>query len=177
MYIWVGINVDEQLSDIKSAAYRAEKEIGFENSNFTLPFHISLKISFPVGDDIYAEVIASIEEFYKSLEPISVNVRGIENEGVIVWIRMCESEELNRIHDCLNNMLKEKFGVGLHEYDTDYKFHTTLFMENDKNKIDRAYDTVKGVELPSRLLLNKFVIGTSETGALGTYSIYKTVEL
>ena len=34
MYIWTGIDVDSQLSDIKSQVKLVEESIGFNNSNF-----------------------------------------------------------------------------------------------------------------------------------------------
>lgn len=57
----------------------------------------------------------------------------------------------------------------------DYKFHSTLFMDNDTEMIDKAYDLIRNEDLPSKLIANKFVIGTSESGKLGTYSVNKSV--
>lgn len=177
MYIWVGIDVDSQLWDIKHTAYSAEKEIGFKNSNFTLPLHISLKISFPVDDGIYLDVVQALTEYFKTLSPFEICVKGIENETSIVWIRMSHNETLNKIHDKLNSMLLDSYGVGLHEYDGDYKFHTTLFMEDNNEKTDIAYDKVKNIKIPEKLIANKFVIGISDTGALGTYRVFRTVKV
>ena len=44
MFIWTGIDVDEQLAGIRDRVRQLEKEQGVTNSNLTLPFHISLKI-------------------------------------------------------------------------------------------------------------------------------------
>lgn len=175
MYIWIGINVDEQLTIIKEKAFTIEKTLGFKNSNFTLPLHISLKISFEVDDSVYLNVIETIAEYYQTLNAFEIAVKGIEKDEVIVWIRMHSNENINKIHDDLNEILKNKFSVGIHEYDLDYKFHTTLFMDNDKEKIDKAYDLIRNEVIPSILSANKFVIGTSESGSLGTFSVCKTV--
>ena len=51
MYIWLGINVSDQLREVEAKAREVEDRIGFANSNFTLPPHVSLKISFPVQDE------------------------------------------------------------------------------------------------------------------------------
>ena len=53
MYIWIGINVSDQLLTVGEKARQIENEIGFVNSNFTLPLHVSLKISFPVEDALF----------------------------------------------------------------------------------------------------------------------------
>lgn len=46
MYIFLGIDVDNQFAEIKNKATIIDKNIGFKNSCFTLPSHISLKASF-----------------------------------------------------------------------------------------------------------------------------------
>lgn len=175
MYIWLGINVDGQLGGIKEKAKEIDKELAFTNSCFTLPLHISLKMSFAVDGAKFPEIAADIENYYSSVEPFEIDVRGIENEQVIVWIRMHECERLNEIHDALNDLLLKKYGIGLHEYDTDYKFHTTLFMDSDGEKINAAFERVKDTPIPKRLVADRFVIGTSQSGALGTYSVYKEI--
>lgn len=175
MYIWLGINVDGQLGDVKKKAKEIDKELAFTNSCFTLPLHISLKMSFAIDDAKFSEIAADIENYYSSVESFEIDVRGIENEQVIVWIRMHECEGLNEIHDALNDLLLKKYGIGLHEYDTDYKFHTTLFMDSDGEKINAAFERVKDTPIPKRLVADRFVIGTSQGGALGTYSVYKEI--
>lgn len=113
MYIWIGINVDNQLKKIKEQSFAIEKKLGFKNSNFTLPLHISLKISFEVEDSVYSSVIQTITEYYQKLNAFEVDVKGIEKHEIIIWIRMLSNEIINKIHDDLNEILKNKFNVGL----------------------------------------------------------------
>ena len=63
-----------------------------------------------------------------------------------------------------------------HEYDLDFMFHTTLFMDDDTEKVAKAYEKVKDISVPDKLVASRFVIGTSESGDLGTYKIHKTIE-
>ena len=177
MYIWLGINVDGQLSDLRGRAEEIEKGLGVKNSCYTLPMHISLKISFPVSDELFDSIVNDVAGIYSSHQPFDVEVDGIENESVIVWIRMKENEKLNAIHDELNELLLRKYGVPLHEYDTDYKFHTTLFMDSDTDKMHAAYDAIKNEPVPKILRADRFIIGTSPSGALGTYSVYKEINI
>jgi len=177
MYIWLGINVDDQLCDLRSKAIEVERKLGMKNSCYTLPMHISLKISFPVSDELFDSIVNDVERIYSSHQTFDIDVKGIENENVIVWIRMKENEKLNAMHDELNELLLKKYGVPLHEYDMDYKFHTTLFMDNDTDKLSEAYDKVKNEPIPDMLRVNSFVIGTSPSGALGTYSVYKEIKI
>ena len=64
MFIWVGIDVDSQLKEIKECTQTVENELRFKYSNFKLPLHISLKISFEVTDDMFENVIEDILEVY-----------------------------------------------------------------------------------------------------------------
>ena len=175
MYIWLGINVDEQLCEVRDRAYDVNRRLAFENFCYTLPFHISLKMSFQVENALFDKILADVESYYSTITPFEIDIKGIENESVIVWVRMCENKRLNKIHDDLNALLLDKYGVGLHEYDTDYKFHTTLFMDGDTSKIDAAFDMVKDTPLPQSITANRFIIGRSASGALGTYSVYKEI--
>ena len=177
MYIWLGINVDDQLSDLRCRAEKIEKGLNVKNSCYTLPMHISLKISFPMEEALFDSVVADVEKIYSSHEAFDIEADGIENESVIVWIRMKENEKLNAIHDELNELLLRKYGVPLHEYDTDYKFHTTLFMDSDTDKMNAAYDAIKNETMPKTLRADRFPIGTSKSGALGTYSVYKEINI
>ena len=177
MYIWIGIDVNDQLEALRSRGKEIEDKIGFSNSCYTLPYHISLKISFEVDNDIYSQVIMDILNYYNTINPFELDVRGIENEGTIAWIRMKENHILNQIHDDLDLLLLNKYGIPRHEYDLDYKFHTTLFMDSNSEKVMMAYDQIKGFELPKTLMVNKMLIGSSETGALGTFKITHNVKI
>ena len=177
MYIWVGVEVESQIVEIKKSAFEIEKKIGFENSNFTLPMHISLKISFPVDDSVANDVIYDIEQLYYGITPFEIDVDRIECYENISWIRYKQNDKINEIHDRLNEMLFEKYGVGLHEYDCDYKFHTTLFMENNEEKIRSAYEMIKNACLPKMIFVNKLLVGVSESGKLGSYRVIKEINI
>jgi 2'-5' RNA ligase len=176
MLVWVGIDLDSQYSLVKEVTKAVEEEVGIENSNFTLPMHVSLKISFSVGEKDFQSAEDSITAIYNGTEPFEIAVKGIELHDNICWIRMEESPCLNALSEELNYTLRDKFGVPLHEYDLDFKFHTTLFMDDDTEKVAKAYEKVKDVPVPDKLIARRFVIGTSESGMLGTYKIYKTIE-
>mgnify|MGYP003289483294 CR=1 FL=1 len=177
MYIWIGIDVDDQLPRIKAAAKEIEDRIGFRHSNFTLPLHISLKISFPVPEDQAAKVMRDITAVFEETPGFSIPVQGIFLDEVITWILMKENPTLNALHDRLNSLLLEKYQIPLHEYDLDYKFHTTLFMDDDRDKVCRAYKAIRDIPVPDNLIANCFVIGTSPTGKLGSYRVVHQIRV
>ena len=175
MFIWVGIDVDSQLKEIKERTKAIEDELIFEHSNFTLPLHISLKISFEVKDEVFQDVIEDILDIYAKTEPFEIKTEGLSYENNISWIRMEENSTLMQLSWKINDLMRTKYNIPLHEYDLDGKFHTTLFMDADCQKVKQAYTKIQHIQIPARLTAERFVIGVSASGALGTYRIYKTV--
>lgn len=175
MYIWTGIDVEKQLLDVKEKAIDIDRALAFKNSCFMLPMHISLKMSFPIRISEKEEIIKTIIDYYATIKPFEIELNKIEKYEHIVWIRMKENEYLNKISFDLNDILLKKYKIGLHEYDLDYQFHTTLFMDDDSDKVNRAFAEIQSVVLPKTISANTFLIGISETGNLGTFSIYRSI--
>ena len=175
MFVWVGINVEEQLKEVRSAVDGVFEKIDISNVTCQLPLHISLKISFEIENSLFSSVLEDITRVYEACEHFEIAVKGIEKHENIEWIRMYSNDKIEALATALNGMLLEKYGVPLHEYDLDFIFHTTLFMDDDAQKINAAHSLLGDVYLPERLLVNTLVIGNSETGKNGTYRVYKTV--
>ena len=177
IWIWTGISVDRELEWLRGPLRALVSGLGVDDSNLALPFHVSLKMSFPIGADAAPAVIGCIEDYLSDLRPFSMAVAGIELHDVIAWIRMKENTELNRIHDGLDALLSAKFGVAQHEYDKDYLFHTTLIMDGDAEKVRRGYEALRGVALPETLPVRIFLIGTSNSGAPGSYRVVREIDV
>ena len=171
MYIWVGIDVDSQLRGIGRLAEKARKEVGCVPQGVALPLHVSLKISFEAPDASVGKVIADIKEIYRGTGAFPMSVAGIEYCGVITWVAIKRSRELDALHDRLNRVLEEKYGVPLHEYDRDYRYHSTLYMDDDAEKVRKVYERIRGASLPETVMAKDFLIGTSESGKPGTYRV------
>ncbi len=177
MYIWLGIDVNEQLNTLREKTTKVTQMLNSLNSALTLPLHISLRISFPVDDAISGDVINRIREYYLTLSPFAVTVQGIEKNGNVVWIKMAENDVLKKIHKDLVDILLKEFGVQPHDFDSSFIFHATLFMDNDGSKVDEAYSILQQEILPEKLMADKLVIGCSETGRAGEYRVVKEFEL
>ena len=177
MFVWVGINVEEQLKETRMAVDGVFEKIDISNVTCQLPLHISLKISFEIENSLFDRVLNDIVAIYEAQKPFEINVKGIEKHENIMWIRMYSNEEIEALATALNTMLRDKYGIPLHEYDLDFIFHTTLFMDDDAGKINTAHNLLGNLVLPQTLMANRFVIGTSDTGANGTYRVYKTIEV
>ena len=57
MYIWLGIDLDSQLQQLKISRDNARKQLGMPVDNPNFPMHVSLKISFEVPNDVAPKVI------------------------------------------------------------------------------------------------------------------------
>lgn len=177
MYVWTAIDVDCQLEKIKNQIQLIETRLETKNPALTLPFHVSLKISFGVDDAVYPEIEQTILNYYKSVRPFEIEVDDIEIENTILWIRMKENPSLRQIHEDLDHILSEKYGISRHTYDLDFKFHATLFLDPDKEKVLAVYEQIKGTVLPSSLHARNMILGTSESGAPGTYHVTHRIEI
>ena len=177
MFIWSGINIEDQLPDLKSRKAEIEGKLSITDTVVNLPLHVSLRISSQIADEISPRLIDAILEFYKTLEPLELFTDGIEREGNIIWLRFKENDEINSIHHRLCTLMKERFCIPLHPFDLEFKYHTTLFLGISDDKLAAAYDMVKSVEIPNSVILNRPVIGTSESGLAGTYKIIRTVDI
>lgn len=137
MYIWIGIDTESQLAAIKHEVLKIENNLNLTHS--TLPLHISLKMSFKANDSAREAIINDLLNYSKTLKSFDIETNKINYEDIICWILMKRNKNLDTIHDYLNDFLKQKYDIPLHEYDKDYKFHTTLFMNEDKSKVFAAY--------------------------------------
>lgn len=176
MYIWIGIETESQLKTIKEKAQKIENQIGFLHSNFTLPLHISLKMPFKIDED-YTLLIDDLLKRFKDINPFDMQTNGIRFENIICWISIKRNNELDTLHDYINVFLNRKYNIPLHEYDTDYKYHTTLFSDKDESKVFRCYNLIAKEPIPDILKANTILIGVSESGNLGTFKIKHTVKL
>ena len=177
MFVWIGIDVDSQYGEIKDLAKNIDREMNFKHSCFTLPMHISLKISFKIAENEYEDIKNTIFSVFEGQKPFEIPVKAIEDEGNICWIRMQENDCLNELSAQINQILKKKHNISLHEYDLDFKFHTSLFLDDDCDKVHMAFERIKTAQLPKTLIAKRFVIGTSESGKLGTYKVVETFEI
>lgn len=175
MFIWTAIDVDNQLTEVKSQAKQIEEKVHFQESNITLPLHISVKISCAIPDEKYEEVVKDIKEIVNAVPKFEIAVKRIELHETIAWIAVEENEHLERLHASLVKMFSEKYQVPPHKFDLDFKFHTTLFLDSDEAKVKEAFLMIKDIELPTTLVADKFVIGMSPEGKVGTYRVMEEI--
>ena len=115
MFVWVGINIEDQLKEVRRAVDGVFEKIDISNVTCQLPLHISLKISFEIENSMFNNVLNDIVAIYTETTPFDIAVKGIEKHENIEWIRMHSNESIEALATKLNTMLYEKYGIPLHE--------------------------------------------------------------
>lgn len=177
MYIWVAIDVSEQVTALREKAEKYIRDHGAASPTLTLPFHISLKISFQISEDVYCDVVRDIRDLCGTLQPFEIPVGSIERNGSIIWLTMKDCAELERIHASLDKLLLEKHGVAQHEFDKEFIFHTSILIMDDEELLCGALDALADADVPSVLRAEKIIIGSSADGKAGTYCVDSEIAL
>lgn len=81
MYIWTGCKLpDEFETHIRARCVPIARELGLDITGFSLPQHISLKISFEAGNR-YPEILDQIASLLRRESRFAVFPAGIEQHG------------------------------------------------------------------------------------------------
>ena len=177
MQLFIAFNVEDDFKYLRENINSIGEKLNILSSKYYLPFHISLKNNFTVSSEVLDEVINTLDEYVSKMKTHRVKVKGIEISNKIVWLRMHNDTFLRKIHSDLDRILKKRFNIIRHRIDFDYKFHVTLFMDEDISKINEAYLKIKTIDIPKNIELNKILIGLSLDGEIGSYKVYKEYKL
>lgn len=174
MYIWIGCELPKEFElDIRDACLEATGELELDFSGFTLPQHISLKISFEAGQ-AYLPVLDAVERLLRKEKRFSVEPKAPEQAGSILWIPFREHGTLRRLHNLLDRDLKREFGIGQHLFDKAFAFHSTLAV-GKPGEIGILQSRLEGLKLPEHLEIRAFLLGISETGKSGTFRVVRRI--
>lgn len=175
MHIWLGIDLDSQLKQLKTLRDNTRKQLGMGVDNPDFPMHVSLKISFEVADVVASQLLDELCSYFATLTPFEIFVDKPECHPNISWLLYKPCVELQAISTHLNNYLLNNYNVPLHEYDTDFKYHSTLFLDGTTEQIAQGFDVLKQFPFPQKVTANTFCIGTSPTGENYTYKVIHRV--
>ncbi len=176
MLIWFAIDVNDQPLDIRKKTESLTGELGLTNPALTLPLHISLRISCPVSDHLFHQLVERVVGYFAELDAFPVSVSCIEQQGGIVWIKMQENEELRSIHRKLVELLQQEFGVLPEPFDHCFLYHTTLF-QGEQTQAEKFCEGVKEERPPAVVHARKLVIGCSRSGKAGDYRVIREIAI
>lgn len=170
MYLWTALYIEDNLEEVRDRAITIGEQTGVKCPVNFLPLHVSLKISFRIDDSKQEKCLKLIKDYLSTVGPFSMEVKGYEHVHGVIWIRMNENERLAEIHSHLDELVSREFGVEPDALDLEFIYHCTLFFDED-SKLDKAMELISAVPLPSKIYARDFLIGASQDGLPGTYSV------
>ena len=176
MFVWVGISLEDSMKNLTKDVINFSIKNNISTPLENLPIHVSLRISFEIEDNIFDSVEKEVINFLNKLKKFKISFIKIEKFHNIIWLRCKKTNELINAHNELCLILKDKFNIPLHEFDNDFIYHSTLFMD-DPCKIDSMFDEISQLKFPKNTISNKLLIGISESGNPNTFKIYKTIKI
>lgn len=176
MYIWIGCRLPEEFENaLRARCVPLGQELGLDLAGFSLPQHISLKISFEAGER-YGEILDFLEKVLKKEKEFYVNLSDVERMGNILWLAFRENGTLRRLHNMLDVELNNRFGISQHLFDKAFAFHSTLFL-GEPERLDMARLVLADLQLPETLRIDTFLLGVSETGTSGSYQVVRKIQV
>lgn len=177
MYVWIGCALPDDFSrDIRRLCLERNRLIGLDESAFALPQHISLKISFDAGErweeilDFLTSLLARERLFY-------VNLCAVEQAVGILWIPATENPRLRELHENLDSLLEQSFGIPRHPFDRRFFFHSTLFQDPDSEKLRRMLACLAGAVPDTPLKVDTFLLGLSPDSSPGSYRVVREIKV
>ena len=176
MYIWVGCKLPENFErDIRTLCLEQNRVLGLNTAAFSLPQHISLKISFP--SEQHEDILNYLEAFLLKQSPFSVRICSAEQLGNILWLPVAENETLCRLHRQLDTQLEQHFNIPQHAFDKCFLFHSTLFMDEDTDKLSQMCRLLEVHPIEQDLQVDTFLLGLSENNQPGEYRIVRQIKI
>lgn len=176
MYIWIGCKLPEVFEEkLREKCLAYNENLGLDTVAFSLPQHISLKISFETRQP--EAVLEGLAAWLGKQMPFSVHVRNPEQAGNILWLPIAENPDLKRLHRQLDQRLEEKFGIVQHPFDKTFLFHSTLFVDENTEKIAKMGEMLADCSIERELLVDTFLLGVSETGKAGSYRVVRQIQV
>jgi 2'-5' RNA ligase len=176
MFVWIGCKLPQNFEqEIRSRCLERNQGIGLDTAAFSLPQHISLKISFETRQP--EAVLEDLAVWLGEQAPFTVHVGNPEQAGKILWLPIAENPDLKRLHQQLDQRLEEKFGIVQHPFDKAFLFHSTLFMDEDPEKIAKMRQLLEKDPMEQELQVDTFLLGLSETGKPGSYRVVRQIKV
>lgn len=178
MYVWIGLGMEKSEQDRIRMFCRAVNREGASETAFSLPQHVSMKLSFDTPK--WQAVIAYLKSRLHGLQRFSVRTEGIQSIPGLCWLKIQEDARLRALHNALNRDLEAEFSIPRKGFDGDgFAFHSTLFYDPQApQKIAAIFQRIRNTVFYSKqITLNTVYFGISETGKAGEYRIVDQLPL
>ena len=176
MYVWIGCKLPKSFeTEIRSLCLKQNEALGLDTVAFSLPQHISLKISFETA--AHEAVLEALTAFLSTQQPFPVRIGNPSQNGNILWLPVAENKVLRQLHDRLDTLLQDLFDIPQHTFDKAFLFHSTLFIDESVEKISKMSAYLQNYSIARVLAVDTFLLGISETGKAGTYRVVRQIQV
>ena len=161
MHVWVGCDINPKFTEYREKVKEFNKDLNLSEYALNFPQHISLKITFEMEEEIAKHCIKDMIELLKTAKPFVAKVEKLElTDGGIIWLRMEENEQFKALHDELDQ-IAISYAVKQHQFDKNFIFHSTVIMDENREKLETMFERLKDVPYPEELKVNTFLVGHS----------------
>ena len=176
MFVWIGCKLPETFeTELRRHCLMLNEHIGLDTTAFSLPQHISLKISFATEQP--QEILTFLTEFLSAQQSFPVTLQTPKQMGNILWMPVEENSKLQQLHALLDDQLQKRFGIPQHEFDKRFQFHSTLFIDSDVDKLTTMTQALAGCVKTQEMKIDSFLLGLSETGKAGSYRVVREIKI
>ena len=160
MFVWVGCDINPKFIEFREKVKELNAEVGACETAFNFPQHISLKITFDMDEDVAKHCIKDIIDLLKEAKPFTAKIQNLELHDNIIWLRVEKNEQFAFLHEELDQ-IAISYAVKQHPFDKDFIFHSTVVMDEDKEKLVALFEKLKDIPHPEELKINTFLVGHS----------------
>lgn len=83
---------------------------------------------------------------------------------------------MRSIHNKLDEVLLHNLNIYPTELDKCFKFHSTLYLDQNEDKLTDMFNLLKEEEFNENLIINSYAIAISEDGRPGTFKIVEILK-
>ncbi len=156
--MWICLVIDEDSrNEIVSLCRKHMDGLDLSGRFLDFPLHVSLKRSFYT--DAFEKVKKDLCKYMDLVPPFEVKEVSLQRAGNMLWIRV-HDEELMRIHEQIDRLLKERYGIEIDMFDRNYLPHITLFRDEKKDRLDAMYERLRKEWKDRTIRFTSFYIGS-----------------
>ena len=157
--MWICLLIDEESRrKIVSKCKECNEDLKLSERFLDFPLHASLKRSFFA--DRFEQIKEELIGFMKDVPCFEAGKVHLQRISDMIWLCFDEKEEITKLHEAIDVLLKEKYGVAVDLFDKEYVPHITLFRSEEEKKLDRMYERLKNEMNETAITLNAYYIGS-----------------
>ena len=157
-----GIIPEDINEKIKEICLKENEDLKLSERFFRFNLHISMKRTFLC--DEFEKMKDDVRQVLIKEGKIFCGNTHLKRNRDMLWLIMDDDVKLRKVHDQLDKLLNDKYGVPIDTFDRIYLPHITIFHKGDPENMD-VMENRLSLSLPSfPVSINSYAIGTKIKG-------------